>query len=367
MQHRLVNPRRVLAAATMSLAFGLASASAIPGGASTLNRAPAATTFQYGMDTLVLDGCQDGITWNRVATTEAKAFKKLGANTVGITFPMYTDSKTSNNFYGKLSCNPAQDFHTPSTARLAVVIDAAHAAGLKVLLRPFLDQANLINQSIFNWRGNIKPSSPSAWFKNYTNSLLPYLRMAQRHHVEHFAISTELESMATFHNWAAVITTARHVYRGNLVFTFSWVKNKSEVRPNFTTPGMDTYPSLPSLSNSSTPGQVLAAWNAHLTSTDPLPWISKVADDEVGIPAQNNAYKEPYANYFPLSSNPFNQTIQANWFTAACAFAKQHKMKGIYFWGSILTDHGGALLSAPNPSATGEIQPLSQKAIRACF
>ena len=42
-------------------------------------------------------------------------------------------------------------------------------------------------------------------------------------------------------------------------------------------------------------------------------------------------------------------------------------MRGIYFWGSVMSDHGGALLSAPSPDTAGEIQPLTQAAIKSCF
>jgi hypothetical protein len=358
-----------LAAATMSLALLAGVAVGSSSSAATAPRVVShAAAFQQGIDTLVLDSCQDPATWQRFATTQAKAFKKLKANAIGISFPFYTDSATSNNFYAKTSCNPAQNFHTPSTARLAVVITAAHAAGLKVLLRPFLDETNSIQQNIYNWRGNIAPTSPTAWFTNYKNALTPYLKLAQKDHVEHFAISTELQSMATMtSNWAALIKAARKIYTGNLVFTFSWVKSPSEVRPSFTTPGMDTYPAFPTLANSATQGQVLAAWNHLFATSDKLSWISTVADDEVGIPSQDNAYKLPSAVTLPLGPNPFDPTIQVRWFTAACAFAKQHKMRGIYFWGSVLTDHGGALLKTASSLTPGELQPLTQKAIAACF
>ena len=159
----------------------------------------------------------------------------------------------------------------------------------------------------------------------------------------------------------------RSAYRGNLVFTFSWLKNASEVRPTGTSAGMDTYPGLKTLGNTSTEPQVLAAWNKLFKTSDPLSWISSVSDDEVGIPAQDNAYKSPSANVFPLSSNPFNQSIQTNWFSAACSFAKAHRMTGIYFWGSIMTWNHGALPGAPLPSQSGQVQPKSQKAIKSCF
>ena len=101
-----------------------------------------------------------------------------------------------------------------------------------------------------------------------------------------------------------------------------------------------------------------------LHTTDPLPWIANVVDDEVGIPAQLNAYRAPATD---KTRGAFSQTIQSNWFSAACNFVKEHHMKGIYYWGSILEDHGGALLSSPDPDLEGELQPMAQRAIEDCF
>jgi hypothetical protein len=38
---------------------------------------------------------------------------------------------------------------------------------------------------------------------------------------------------------------------------------------------------------------------------------------------------------------------QANWFTAACRFAKTHNLGGIYFWGAFLAFNSGNLLTQP--------------------
>ena len=88
---------RVVAIA-ISLGIGLTAVAQGVSGASAPHVASRTTTFQKGMDTLVDDGCQDPATWKRFATAEAQAFKKLGANSVGVTFPFYTDSSTANTF-----------------------------------------------------------------------------------------------------------------------------------------------------------------------------------------------------------------------------------------------------------------------------
>ena len=84
----------------------------------------AAQGHAVGLDTLVVDGCQDPGTWQRFATTEAEAFKALGANAVGLTFPIYTTSATSNRIFGRRTCGPDSQYHTPSTTRLGVIVDA---------------------------------------------------------------------------------------------------------------------------------------------------------------------------------------------------------------------------------------------------
>ena len=69
----------------------------------------------------------------------------------------------------------------------------------------------------------------------------------------------------------------------------------------------------------------------------------------------------------PLSAYPFNQTIQINWFTAACSFMKQHKMKGIYFWGPWLANSDGAMLTKPDAAKASDIQPKAATEIKRCF
>jgi len=95
--------------------------------------------------------------------------------------------------------------------------------------------------------------------------------------------------------------------------------------------------------------------------------VSGATIDEVGIVAQDGAYSQPWMWSLPLGTHPFNQSIQANWFSMACSFFKSHAMKGIYYWGIWYDDGGSAVLKKPNAARAQEIQPASVSVIKACF
>jgi len=327
-----------------------------------------ATSNQLGMNTFVPYNCESIPSWSSTATTQIQAFKSLGANAVALAFPLYTDSLNSNSFYAKDVCNT--QYQTPTPEELATIVDIAHAQGLQVFLRPLLYEANLQAEKPGAWRGIIDPTNTSLWFKNYWATMLPYLQMAQSNRVEHFAISTELQSMASKPNWATLIAKARRVYTGDLVFTTNWAPRENDgVYWAGTSVGLDLYSGVTGLSDNATPTQIVAGWNDELATTNRFPLISTATISETGILPQDGAYARPYSWTLPLTTDPFNQEIQANWFTAACLFFKSHDMGGIYFWGSAIYEQGGALLTGPstNVETYSEIQPLSQRAIRACF
>jgi hypothetical protein len=323
---------------------------------------------QLGMNTFVPYNCESPAQWSSWATTQVDAFKGLGANAIAFAFPMYTDSLTANTFYAKDVCNSI--YQTPSPTELATLVQIAHHAGLQVFLRPLLYETNLYAEKPGAWRGTIHPADTKIWFENYWNTMMPYLQMAQANDVEHFAIYTELQSMALKKQWKSLIASAHKVYKGDLVFTTTWEPHVNDgVHWHGTSVGFDLYWGVPALKDTATPEQIVTGWNQALATTNKFPLISSATVSETGIVPQDGAYSEPYKWSLPLSSNHFNQAIQANWFTAACQFFKSHKMGGIYFWGSTIYDQNGALLSKPSSGVAtiSEIQPLTQQAIRTCF
>jgi hypothetical protein len=364
--HRLVavgvRPRRSIASllvACTALAAGVIVAPTLSSRASASNL----PRYQYGIDTYFRYTCQPIADIEQWATTEVDQYRALGANSIGINFPIYDDSLTSNVVYSKLVCGNVA-YSTPPPSLLADVVQIAHAAGLKVLLRPSLDQSRFIAPE---WSGLIQPTDMAAWLASYMATIEPYLKMAQTYHVEHFAIESELNSVSPSPLWTTAIKKANKWYKGELEWNYSWFTPvHKRTRPG-TSLSVDTYPQL----HGTTPATPVAAltklWVAQLKlDGGGIPNIDATVIDEIGIPAQSGAYRYPFAG-LPLAQYPFDQTIQARWFETACRFMKREKMRGIYFWGPWLTGDQGSLPTVPDPSNPIDLQPAGQAAIKACF
>ena len=320
--------------------------------------AAAATPFQAGINVYALDNCSSAASWQTNATNEMKGVKSLGANSVAITIPFFTPSPTSSSVFGMTVCNQPDGtlvrLQTPSPARLAVVVHAAEAQGLKVLVRPELQEANLF----VGWRGTIAPTSTSAWFTSYNQLIRPYLEMAQANKVTRFSVAVELASLTNNSSWAPTIAAARSIFKGQIVFDSNWLSNAGKAFSGVET-GEDAYPDFVNTTASASVATLLGKWNYTLKFI-PFPSAApNVSLDEVGISALSGAYRDSCCYSAP--SSDFNQSIQATWFTTACKFAKTHKVGGIYFSGRVSdlqlgkTPHP-ALPSEPLGIPTGDHQ-----------
>jgi hypothetical protein len=322
---------------------------------------------QLGIETFLTYNCEPPSMIEQWAQTQALAVKALGANALSITFPIYTDSMTSDDVYAEDVCGDP-NYQSPPPSILADVVAVDHAEGLAVLLRPTLSQVNLAQQGIGNWRGAIKPADLGAWMASYLQTIDPYLEMAQSSGVESFAIESELDSILSSSEWGPAIALARDTYHGNVVWNYSWHTSQVKHTQVGTSFSIDAYPSLPGAGFTASPAALATMWGRLLTKAKyKLPNVRATTVDEVGISAQDGAYAAPNVTPLPLDEYPFDQAVQANWFTAACSFVKQHDLAGLYFLGPWLNLSQGTLLSGPDPSDPLNLQPRAQAAVRHCF
>lgn len=327
----------------------------------------AAPRYQYGINSLVTYRCQPPAMYLSWATTQIDRFQQLGANALALAFPLYTTSLTSNEVFGGLDCKTGL-YQTPPAALLFQIIAIAHHHGMQVLLRPLV-KVVVAHPTKYTWSGLLEPTDLQAWISSYESAVGPYLLMAQRANVEHVAIDTELNSIANRAAFGAVIANAKQTYTGNLVVNYTWSSHFGKTPWSGTTPGVDTYPKVHDLSPTQLAGSILGQWDwilAHKPAYR-LPNISSETIDEIGIAAQDGAPAAPSIGMLPLGTHPFNQIVQARWFIAACRFMKEHKMRGIYYWGSEMGALHGDLLSVPSARHTSFLQPASQQAIKSCF
>jgi hypothetical protein len=280
----------------------------------------------------------------------------LGANSVGIDFFFYTNGVYPTQVYGV----PGK---TPSPATIAMVVANAREHGLRVLIRPLLNEDNIKIVGT-NWRGSIEPPSLTTWFASYYAFLKPYLKAAQRSHASGFNIGTELDSLAPYQqHWTIFESTVAKIFTGKQIYAVNYGRWQ-EGPPYEPVPdaAVDAYPQF-GLGDSATEGQLTAAWVSWL-HTQPEQVLRKTVLQEVGIAAVFGVYQLP-ARAYP-EGTPLDVSVQRKWFASACAAAKETGLAGIYFYNVDSTDQPS------KPALTAKYSPgsfigRSDGVIKSCF
>ena len=245
----------------------------------------------------------------------------MGANSVSVSIPFYTDSLTSS----VVRTTP----RTPDAARTSIVMDEAARSGLRTTLRVVLDQTNLMDPDMKNWRGTFSPVNRAAWYSAYRTFLAPYLAMAQAHHVTTVTIGTELGAMQSDPHWRSLVADARTIYAGQLSYSANWDSYPTAVAGiPVDSVDIDAYPIL-GLTSAATDSQMTAAWRRWLVTTAP-PDANGLVLSEVGGPADDGLLAAPYKYGKPGS--PLDEEIQSRWFGAACRAARDQRLGGLYWW-----------------------------------
>lgn len=280
----------------------------------------------------------------------------LGANSVGINFFFYTNGVDPTRVYGVSGT-------TPSPATIAMVVANAREHGLRVTVRPLLNEDN-IKIVGNNWRGSIQPPSVDAWFSSYYRFLGPYLEAAQRSRANAFNIGTELDSLAPDKQiWTLFEKAVAKIFTGQQIYAVNYGRWQTD--PSYEPvpyAAVDAYPELGE-GNDATVSQLTAAWVSWLHS-QPQRVLDHTVLQEVGIAAVAGAYQLP-ARAYPQGTR-LDISVQRNWFVSACDAAKKAHLAGIYFYDVNSTDQP----SDPHvvaKYAPGSFIDRSDGVIKACF
>jgi len=132
-------------------------------------------------------------------------FADLGGNWLAVNFWWFQDRPAS------VEIAPAPELYTISDEAIEVAVQAAHAQGLSVMLRPMVDLPDGSSRRF------IQPSA--AWFASYRNFILRYAELAARWHVAAFSVGAELAATEGSEDaWRSLIGAVRAVYPGTLVY-----------------------------------------------------------------------------------------------------------------------------------------------------
>lgn len=275
---------------------------------------------------------------------------KLGANSVSLSFPFYTDGMNGNTVYSRQS--------TPMPRALAAVLKEANRRHLRVTVRPLLDEANLMIVKN-GWRGSIEPTDRGAWFASYERFLKPYLVVAQTQKAATFCVAVELDSLADDSAWKQLIVWAKRYYHGELLYSANWNDVNVAVGHDANRLGLDAYFGT-TLSDSATTKELTEAWGHWLTGLRLSG--TRAVISEVGIAAEAGAYQHPYG--WGSSSVPLKVDIQTRWFLAACRAFKNSGLAGIYFW---RLNFSNKPTTVPKSDRDGFAGRPAAKVVQQCF
>ena len=271
----------------------------------------------------------------------------LGANAVAIDFLFGTNGLRPTKVYGTAG-------KTPSVSYVALAVQQARARGLRVLIRPLLDESNLGGR----WRGVIAPRNVNGWFASYWQFLKPYLQAARQHGAQAFDLGVELDSLSTdTAQWSSLERSASQVFKGQLPVAINhdqWISPPAALPEPY--PAVDAYPVLAGTSTS----QLTAAWSAWLGERSANVRTHTMVQ-EAGIAAVRGAQAAPWKLY---TGSPIDVAVQRNWLTAACSAVRLAGMPGIYFYGIVSSDNPAV---APTSADTFSFVDRGDAAIKSCF
>ena len=109
---------------------------------------------------------------------------------------------------------------TTSDADIALAIQRAKAAGLRVMFEPKIWCPKC---QPLHWRGILKPKNRKAFFRNYRAMINHYARIAQDEGVEVYFIGSEMNTLqGDTAEWREIATQARERFRGRLAYEVNW-------------------------------------------------------------------------------------------------------------------------------------------------
>ncbi|WP_100486928.1 glycoside hydrolase family 113 [Sporolactobacillus pectinivorans] len=242
----------------------------------------------------------------------------LGANAIGISFPIYTDGATPTHVYAGPD--------TPNLQLIQFTVSEAKKRQLRVMLRPIIDEKNIVAENALAWRGSIAPINTHNWFQSYQSLIVHYAELSKQLTVDELVIGTELSSLQTRQKeWQQLGSAVRHTgYKGVLSYAENW--NNWASMP-FSALAIDAYPHIQLNDQATVPqlSQALSHWFAQW----PLSVRKNLTIQEAGILAQSGMYAHPWLN---TGNGSIKESIQANWFAAMYDAAQTAHTEGIYYW-----------------------------------
>lgn len=220
----------------------------------------------------------------------------------------------------------------PTDNETIYAIQTAHAAGLRVMLKPHID----LTDDFSHWRGeigkNFNQDQWQAWFKSYTTYITHFASLAQDQNVDAFVVGTEMVTPSAHDpEWRAIVLAVRAQYSGPL--TYAGFQNEFSITwwDALDMIGIDAYYPL-TRSASPSLDQLIASWQTTATKLEALSkrWNKPILFTEVGYQSLDkiniNGGGAPW-------SNPLDLQEQADCYEAVFrVFSEKPWWRGAFWW-----------------------------------
>ncbi|MCY3959586.1 MAG: hypothetical protein OXG65_15050 [Chloroflexi bacterium] len=226
---------------------------------------------------------------------------------------------------------------TPPDEDIHNLIDRAHAAGLRVMLKPFVNSDDGV------WRGEIRPADPGAWFADFTLMTRHYADLAERSGADLFSLGTDVgfaeATLAT--EWRSLIADVRRRFSGWLTYAASHAPTSGAggyaavpYWDDLDFIGVNAY--FPLADRLISHAQLADAWNVWLEEIES--WRAgrnldqPVVFTELGYRSAATAATQPRAAD-PVKAHEVDPDLQANLYTAFFGLPyRRESLQGVFWW-----------------------------------
>lgn len=259
----------------------------------------------------------------------------------------------------------------PGDQHLRDEVKAAHAVGLKVLLKPHIWSNDFWNpQGSGQWHGTIDQKSPEAharWWQDHCKLILHLAQLAQESGIEMYCLGTELVKMTTTHTaeWRELINSVRKIYHGKLTYAAHWHEEMQKIQfwNDLDYIGVSAYFPLDAPVGADATA-LKTAWLPHVKKLQQLHDREgkPVMFLEAGYRGVDNCHREPWA----YSGGQPDAQAQARAYEAMfSAFGNKPWFQGLYYW-KAFTDPTRAHHHSDSPGYAIDGKP-AQQVVRAWY
>ncbi len=258
----------------------------------------------------------------------------LGLKAVSIDWDYNVPNADSNDVV-------ASKTRTPTIGDIKELTKIAKADGLRVQYRVLFAVDNKDRRD-----GSISPKNLKDWLNSLYSTETDALKLAESKKVPEFVVGSEMASIDKSSDWGVFFKKAAKIFKGSLSLRQLWRPHRlwdggffsdSRVELPTTDLGVTWVPGN-RYEASNTSVEVLAKqWEDYLTKHTSEAILRRTEIEEIGIPAVDGYYWQPWQ--WDDVKGKADETIQQDWFKAACDAVTAEHMRGIYFWSFTLNDN----------------------------